>query len=251
MSLVKETNKFEWKSLIWINLYKLKLVGLWPIAAHYKNDFYTIWAILSILIFMVLHNFFQVVNIVFIFDDLGAVTSTFFITFSTMLSILKTYFVSHNITFLKYLINSFERKIFQPQNNRQKKIIYKSVEAWRFSYNIFWTLAISAILLWLAYPILDKSETRKLPFLAWYPYDAKKTPLYQLTYVHQIASISFIATVTLSIDNIIAVLNMFIGAQFDILCDNLRNLFSEDLENPINLYKKFNNIIKHHQTILR
>lgn len=252
MSSIEHTNDFKWKSLIWFNLYKLKLVGLWPNANNYQKNVYTVWAILLILIFIVMHNFFQVVNIIFIFDDLGAITSTIFITLSTMLSTLKTYYVSRNMALLKYLINSFEKKIFLPQNNRQKELIYKNVKAWRLNYIIFWIMAISAVLMWLVYPILDKSaETRKLPFLAWYPYNAKETPFYQITYVHQIASISFIATITLSIDNIIAVLNMFIGAQFDILCDNLKNLYFENLENNINLYRKFNYIIKHHKTILK
>ncbi|RZC32582.1 7tm 6 domain containing protein [Asbolus verrucosus] len=98
----------------------------------------------------------------------------------------------------------------------------------------------------------DKSvKEHRLPFLAWYPFNEKKSPFYEITYIYQIVSISFIAMTTLSINTLIAALNMYIAAQFDILCDDLRNLrnVTDALSADFNV--RLINCVNHHKEILR
>ncbi|RZC41867.1 7tm 6 domain containing protein, partial [Asbolus verrucosus] len=90
----------------------------------------------------------------------------------------------------------------------------------------------------------------RLPFLAWYPYNSKVSPFYEITYVYQIVSISFIAIANSNIDTLIAALNMYIGAQFDILCDDLRNLQDLTQSASLSFNEKLTDCIQHHKKIL-
>ncbi|CAH1367598.1 unnamed protein product, partial [Tenebrio molitor] len=83
-----------------------------------------------------------------------------------------------------------------------------------------------------------------LPFWAWYPYDAHSSPLYELTYVHQIISVWCLAMANVNMDALIAALMMFISAQCDVLSDNLKGLTGDDFND------KLVECIKHHKRIV-
>ncbi|RZC42780.1 7tm 6 domain containing protein, partial [Asbolus verrucosus] len=102
-------------------------------------------------------------------------------------------------------------------------------------------------ILWVLLPLMNKSKQFQLPLPFWYPYDKKASPFYEITYVHQIISFFYTVIAVYNIDMLTSALMVFIGAQCDILCDDLRNLhgnrsniFSENLKKSI----------KHHQEIL-
>ncbi|RZC41406.1 7tm 6 domain containing protein, partial [Asbolus verrucosus] len=110
-------------------------------------------------------------------------------------------------------------------------------------------MAFGTVFFWSIFPILDKSfKNYRLPFYAWYPYNTKTSPFYEITYVYQVFGTSFIALTNVCIDTLIASLNMYTGTQFDLLCDDLRNLYDPDEEG---ISKKLMTCIKHHKQILR
>ncbi|KAJ3648708.1 hypothetical protein Zmor_020489 [Zophobas morio] len=89
-------------------------------------------------------------------------------------------------------------------------------------------MAGGTVFLWAIYPILDGSvKQNSLPFRAWYPYDTTVSPFYETTYVYQIVSVAFIASTGITVDTLITALSEFIGAQCDILCDNIKNFYVE------------------------
>ena len=81
--------------------------------------------------------------------------------------------------------------------------------------------------------------------MTWY--DFTISPFYEITYVYQIVSMAFIAATSLTIAMLIAALNVFIGVQCDILCDNLKYTFNPLTSSGTNLLV----CIKHHKGILR
>ncbi|RZB40789.1 7tm 6 domain containing protein [Asbolus verrucosus] len=111
-------------------------------------------------------------------------------------------------------------------------------------------MAYGSMFFWSTYPIFDNSVKKyRLPFLAWYPYNTKISPYYEITYVYQVFGIIFLATTAVSVDNLIAALNVYIGAQFDILCDDVLHLY--DVTNEItNFSEKLIKCVMHHQLIL-
>jgi hypothetical protein len=244
--------RYDWKRILRANILKLKIVGLWPSGDEsYKPNVYTLWAICSITIFNFGHNFFQIINMIFIFDDLHAVTQTAYVTFSEVAALLKTYYVIRNMPTLKELMVTLSSDTFQPKNARQIKMVKPSFFFWRVNYVMYWTMSVGAMFFWSVYPFLDKSaEEYPLPFLAWYPWNTKTSPMYELTYLYQILGLLFIASAAISVDTLIAALNVYIGAQFDIICDDIKHLF--DPGSPSEGFnRKLIGIVKHHREIIR
>ena len=242
--------KFNWKDTMKRNILLLKILGLWPPGDTYKADFYTAYSFVSIAAFTCGHNFFQTINIYFIFPDLEAIAATIFVTLPALLVIMKTYYVIQNMQLLKQLMVDINQEHFEPRSASQVEIIQPSLNFLIKISTVLWSMSSGAVFFWATYPILDGSvKENRLPFLAWYPYDTTVSPLYQITYVYQIISFGFIAATALTTDTLIAILNLFVGAQCDILCDDLKHIFREDHLNYSG--KKFLSCIRHHKEILR
>jgi hypothetical protein len=241
--------KFDWKLTISRNILILKIVGLWPPGDDtYTTRPYTLYSFICILFFICGHYFFQTVNMYFIFPDLEAISGTIYVTLSQMMTMLKSYYMIQNMGILKQLMITVNSDLFQPRNSRQIELVKPSLTFWKTVSNMFRGVTLISIFFWATYPIIDKStQQRRLPFLAWYPYDTTVSPLYEFTYIYQIIGVSFIAAAAVSMDTLIAALNMFIGAQCDLLCDNLRHLPGDEQDFNRTLIK----CILHHKEILR
>ncbi|RZC33204.1 7tm 6 domain containing protein [Asbolus verrucosus] len=241
--------RFDWKLTIKMNISLMKVSGLWPSGDEsYKPNFYTLYASVLLTLLLLGHVFFQFVYVFLILDDLQAVTATSFLLLTEMLIILKTYCLIRNMGMLKRLMATLDSDLFQPKSTEQILLVKPSLKFWKRIYNIFWSMALSAIFFWSAFPILDNSfKDYRLPFFAWYPYDTKASPFYEITYIYQIICICFAALVDIGIDTLIAALNMYTGTQFDLLCDDLRNLHDPD---EVDVSKKLIACIRHHKEIL-
>ncbi|XP_044270427.1 odorant receptor Or1-like [Tribolium madens] len=241
--------EFSWKETLSQNINFLKVCGLWPPGDEdYKLNLYGIYAGFCVLGFLCVHTGTQTFNIYFIIDDLEAFTSSIFVTFACVACVFKTYYLLKNMKLLKVLFINIDKEIFQPRNHEQELLIQPSIKFWKGFYLIFRILCYNTCFFWCAYPILDKRiKQHKLPFLAWYPYDSSVSPMYEITYFYQAVAIWYIVIISFNTDVLIGALNMFVGAQCDILCDNLRNL----AKNGINeLNQNLINCIKHHKAIL-
>ncbi|RZC37833.1 7tm 6 domain containing protein [Asbolus verrucosus] len=245
--------RMDWKSNFRLNFLMLKVLGLWPPGDElYGHSFYTLYASIVTAIFQVGHIFFQTVNLYFIRDDLQAVTGTIFILLSKTAVTLKSYCVFKNMKMLKQLMTTIESDQFQPKNNTQKKLIQPTIAAWKMTFWAFLILNIACLFFWSFFPIFDKTfKEFRLPFLAWYPYNYKTSPQYEFTYLYQVVATHVLAAANVSNDALIAALNMFVAAQFEILCDDLRNLRQGDQENSMDMTKKLKTRINHHREILK
>jgi hypothetical protein len=244
-----DMEEFNWKLTINVNIVMLKVVGLWPEEnGSYKLNWYTVYAICSNMLFQVVHTLTQLINLGFIYDDLQALTGTSFVLSTELLTLLKTYYFVKNMRVLKKLMLMLNDNSFQPKTPKQKILAEDSLKFWKRIYISLCVTAGGALVFWAVFPIFDGSLGEyRLPFLAWYPYDTQSSPLYEITYVYQMISNVFICACNLDMDTLIAALNMYTAAQFDFLCDNLRNLESgED-----SFDGQFRKCIAHHRQILR
>lgn len=241
-------NTFDWKITIKMNLLLLKFGGLWPEKnLSYKlNNLYAVRAIFCISLFLIVDALSQAVNIYFLRDDFQAVTSVIYLLFTKFVTIFKVLKFTNKINVLKRFMNCINSNIFQPQNHHQRIMIIPTLEAWKKMFTALFLMSFSTIALWGVFPLLDQNQEKKLPFVAWYPYDTHRWPFYEITYVYQVLSISYCGVVSVGIDTYVSALNMYIGAQFDILCDNLKNLkFNK------NTNRNLRHCIAHHKVILR
>lgn len=241
---------FHWKMYIKINIWILRCVGLWPNANDgYKLNTYTLYSFISLNLFINFHNFFQLINIYFVRSDLEALSAVIYVSLTDLLASVKVWYFVDNIKLLNKLMVISERKLLQPQNIEQKKLFIKSLFVWRRIYIMFWIAVGTTLCLWALFPILDGSYKKyRLPFSAWYPFDTKTSPTYEITYTYQVMCIWFMAIANLNMDTLIAALMMYVGAQCDILSNDLQNLcFLNSNHFKLQLY----NFIKHHKFILQ
>ncbi|CAH1367589.1 unnamed protein product, partial [Tenebrio molitor] len=240
--------KFNWKSAISMNTWFLKLTGLWPGAELYKLNTYTLYMIFVFLL-VNSHIFFQAANVINAYKNLKALITIIFSIFTKLLTSAKMLmFIRKSATLQRFMLQ-LESEEFQPKNDQQIKMIQRSLKAWTMIYLVFWVLALCIVSFRSFFPILDGTvKNYKLPFPAWYPFDYKTSPLYQLTYFHQVICVWISGIATVNMDTFIAALMMCIGSQCDILSDNLRNLRNcgdEDFS------KKLIDCIEHHKKIVR
>jgi hypothetical protein len=239
--------RHDWTETIKRNILFFKLVGFWPEGdAGYKMNFYTLYSISITIAFAFSHSFFQTFQLVRNLDDLDIVAGTAFLAISESLVVVKMFYLARNIQTFKKLLVTLNSDLFQPRSVEQILLVSPSVEVWKLMYKLLCG-SITMVLIFLTLvPIVDKSYKRyRLPLIAWYPYDTKASPLYEITYLHQIISVFFLAISNINIDTLVAALSMYAGAQLDILCDNLKNLAPDHFEE--NLTK----CVHHHREIVR
>ncbi|RZC31748.1 7tm 6 domain containing protein, partial [Asbolus verrucosus] len=218
--------RYQWKHTIRINILILKLVGLWPPEDEsYKFNCYTFYAIISINLFINGQNFFQTMNIFLVFPDLEALAETIFVTLTELLASVKIYYFARNMGLLKKLMIELNSEIFQPKSDKQIILIKPSLFSWTVTYIVFWVPVVSTLFFWAIFPIMDGSvKVYRLPFSAWYPFNTKISPWYELTYIYQVISVCFLAIANMNMDTLIAGFLMYVGAQCDILCDDVKSL---------------------------
>lgn len=237
---------FDWILAIKMNIDTLRIVGLWPDHQVYKLNFYTLYAIISVIVFIDGAILFQIMHLVFDKTNLESFTGPIFIILTQLLGSIKIFYYISNVGIIRHLIETLRTDMVQPAK-KQLHLIKKSLDIWKLIYVTFWTLVSMTAFLWSIYPFLDKSYLEyNLPFPARYPYDTRHSPLYEISYGHQVIGLFFVSIASLNIDTLIAALIMYIGIQCDLLCDNLKNSKPNDT-----LHKQIVSYIKHHQNILR
>ncbi|RZC42493.1 7tm 6 domain containing protein, partial [Asbolus verrucosus] len=238
--------KFEWKSTIRMNILTLKLVGLWPKSDKlYQFDFYTLYGMISAFFFVVGSILCQVIHIVRVHPDLEVLTGAIFIILTETLGSIKMCYFMLNRKLIMQLMKTLNSEMFRVRTLSQRRIVQPAMSFWKLAYVSFYTLTTATAFLWSIFPFLDQSfKEKQLPFPAWYPYDAEKSPLYEISYFHQVLGLFLCALGGLNSDTLMAAFMMFVGAQCDILCDNLRNLAMQNFNRNLLLY------VNHHKVIL-
>ncbi|XP_063925982.1 odorant receptor 49b-like [Zophobas morio] len=233
-----------------INLLIMNFMGLWPTGdTSYKPGFYMLYTTV-IVILVASHILSEVINIYFVRDNLEMVVGIIYIILIEIMAATKAVIVIRKMKTLKNTVKLIQSDWFQPQNNTQILLIQPSINFWKLIYKVFVTASIGCNIFWMI-PLLSSSTMKKqLPFLAWYPYDAAVSPLYEITYVFQLVSTGYLTFISINVDALICVFNVYSCCQFDLLSDNLRNLeFIND--NPCETRASLIWCITHHEQILR
>ncbi|KAJ3663323.1 hypothetical protein Zmor_007614 [Zophobas morio] len=241
--------KFDSLQKISVNILMLKLVGLWPEKrGSYKPNLYTLYAFISVVGIMGSHNFFQTMNICFVYKDLEALAASIFITTTDVLVSVKMCFFIQNINIVKKVILSLNDDAFQPKSKKQVQMLRSSLNFWKLVYVWYFAMVGITSTIWLILPILTGTfQNKQLPLDAWYFYNTTTSPLYEITYVYQCVAIAFLVVSTINIDSLILAMMIYIIGQCDNLCDSLKHL---EVNEKQNVHKWIIKCIKHHKKIL-
>ncbi|KAJ3663319.1 hypothetical protein Zmor_007612 [Zophobas morio] len=240
--------KFDWIYTIRSHILMLKIMGL-QIKSDEKpaSNLYKLYTFFSVVVIMGVHNFFQTVNIYFVYKDLEVLTPIIVVTSTCILVSVKIYFLQRNISIVNNLILSLNGDLYQPKTEKQRRNAELTLYFFNFVYLSFFSLAVMSSTAWLLIPILSNgTQDKQLPFSAWYPYDCTISPLYEFTYIYQCVATFYLVTTVVHIDTLILFLIMYITIQCDNLCDDLKNL-RHDL---YNINERMIACVKHHQAIL-
>ncbi|RZC43284.1 7tm 6 domain containing protein [Asbolus verrucosus] len=238
--------KNEWESVIRINILVLKSVGLWPkFSRESRINLYTLYRVICIYLFVDGPVFFQILYVFLVPSDLDSLTKLMFSLLTKAMVCVKVYFLMRNLKNVQQLVTVLNDDLFQLRNSDQWKMMGPALFVRRMTFVGFWSLAGTTSTLWSIFPLLDKSfKEFRLPFPAWYPYDTKKTPLYEISYIHQVIHLGVAASIDANLDTLISSFMLITGGQCDILCDNLRNT------KPENFAQELLMSIQHHKLIL-
>ncbi|XP_068910387.1 odorant receptor Or1-like [Tenebrio molitor] len=231
---------YDWTTTIKKHIICFRILGFWP-KNGYATDLYTLWAVFAVIFFGFLQTFIETVKIFMNFNDLEIVTGTGFVNFSEILILLKIFYLTRNNKTFKRLLVTLNSDIFQP-SREQMSFILPELNSWKSMYNFFCICATATVAFWVFVPLF---QVRQLPFLAWYPFDPKISPNYEIAYIHQSISVSYIAISNVHVDTLIAAMSMYTGIQLDILNDNLRKLKPEGFEEDLI------RCVKHHREVLK
>ncbi|KAJ3663327.1 hypothetical protein Zmor_007618 [Zophobas morio] len=240
--------KFDWTRTIKTNILLLRLVGLWPSGnENFAVNFYTVYAFISVIVIMGGNNFFQIMNIFFVYTDLEALASTIFITITNVQASVKMYFFIRNIGLVKKLIQLLNGPIFQPKSKQQINIVKPTLKLWKTVYVCFVAIVAVTTFIWSIVPLLNDFQSRQLPLAAWYPYNHTVSIFYELTYMYQTIGLWYLAVANVDMDTLIVALMMYVVAQCDILCSDLKNLTNKKFGS---VNKQITDCVKHHKEIL-
>ncbi|RZC37324.1 7tm 6 domain containing protein, partial [Asbolus verrucosus] len=242
--------KFDWKATIKLNILGLKLIGLWPESDEgYKMEYYTLFAVTFNIIVFSSHVLFQTMTVFMTNSNINALVEGLYLSLEEILALLKFYTLVKNMKMLKQLFIVLNDDEFQPKNFKQVILVQQGQKTWKIIYNTFVSAAILAISTYALFPIVNGSyKEYKLPFRIWYPFNIKRSPVYQIIYIHQIMGIYAAGSVTLNVDMLLSALLMYTGAQCDLLCDDLKNLSHVTTGE---YEKKLIDAVKHYKKILR
>nr|AJO62236.1 olfactory receptor OR17 [Tenebrio molitor] len=232
---------YDWTSTIKVHITCFRLLGFWPKNDGYNFDLYTLWAVFAVIFFGFVQTFVETVKIFTNLNDLEIVTGTAFVSFSEILILLKIFYLARNTKTFKRLLVTLNSDMFQPTND-QMSLILPELNSWKLMYKFFCICAAVTVAFWLLVPMF---QVRRLPFLAWYPFDAKISPNYEIAYVHQSISVSYISISNVHVDTLIGAMSMYTAAQLTILKDNLRKLKPEQFEEDLI------RCVKHHREVLK
>ncbi|KAJ3663369.1 hypothetical protein Zmor_007648 [Zophobas morio] len=227
-------NRFDWKHTIKMNTLFLKVVGLWPEGDEgYKLCVYSVYALCANVIVNI-NNIVQVVNIFYVYTNLQTLAASIYIIFTQLLATFKTCYYALNVKTVQKLMRNLEIDEFQPRSSLQEIMLESTLSMWMLMYTVFFIAVSSSVFGLCIFPILDGSFREfRFPFLAWYPYNTDISPVYELTYVHQVVSIWFLAIANLNIDAFLAALMMYIESQCEILCSDLKCIKSGEYSHEI------------------
>lgn len=239
-----------------LNFTILSIFGYWtPKNLGKFLIIYRIYSVIIVGVGFLLYTLTEFINLTMSLHDLMKLTDGLFLFLTHFAQVFKLYYFYGNHEKIGNLLNSLNREIFKPRNEKQLKMIKSKMFYSKNTYVSFALLCICTVLLWAAFPLMDKKEGGKigLPLSAWYPFDTDETPIFQIIYLYQIISVIMDAITNISMDTLASGLMAHICGQLDVLNDSFLNLRDQALINirEKNQQKRINETNEYFKRILQ
>lgn len=217
--------KFNWLFVINLPILHLKTLGLWPI--NQNSDWYychIAWRCIGCSLFGLCCIISEAAYLLLVPTNLAFITRACSIFGNKAAIITKVFILIKNKKFLQNLPETLNGDSFQPKSKKQKVMVEPRLIVCHKLFKMYYWLVLVLAIFCLCLPFLNQSDAHLLPFAAVYPFNHSVSPFYEISYIHQTIGLWYITAIGISTDILISSLNLYIYAQFTILCNNLEKL---------------------------
>lgn len=169
---------------------------------------------------MILYTCSEIVYLISVFGQLEEMANGLFLLLTHLAQIIKIVIFISKKQKIYCLLNNIQEDIFKPRNEHQLRHAMNTINAANYVAQIFIFLVIVTVSLWSLIPLLEETNTRKLPLRMWFPFDDQKSPLYEIAYVYQIFTVMLCGCANAAMDTIAATFVCQISVQIEILSDS-------------------------------
>ncbi|CAK1554531.1 unnamed protein product [Leptosia nina] len=162
-------------------------------------------------------------DLIQVWGDLPMMTSTAFVLCTNMVHTIKITNLLRRKQRIEKIVRSNNKVLQQATGVEERKLLQKCNRGTTCHLFIFLTLT-SVTLVGLAVGAVLDSEDKQLLFRAWYPFDWRKSPAYEITYFHQIFAIYLAACLNVSKDILVVSLIAQCRCRLRLLAHALKTL---------------------------
>ncbi|CAH0715801.1 unnamed protein product, partial [Brenthis ino] len=164
----------------------------------------------------------EVGDLCHIWGNLPLMTGTAFILLTNLAQVLKCLnIVARRRTIIK-IITDGSKDLSEEKSIEGRSIIESFNQETRQHQLCFFVITFLTAIGWAG-----SAEKNKFPLRAWYPYNANKSPAYELTYVHQVFSIFTVSILNVSQDTLVTTLIAQCRCRLRLVGLSLRNSFND------------------------
>ncbi|KAK0161299.1 hypothetical protein PV327_009784 [Microctonus hyperodae] len=221
---------------------------------HLKPNFH-IKISLTIKRFIGIYLAAQTINLTIIWGDIERMVATAFLLMTNIVHGYKIIVIIRNQLRIKKLLNILTSPLFTRDNKKYERVF--TYYAWQGIYHhiIYQSLGSMAVFCWSFIPIANAivGLERRLPMDAWYPYDANKSPAFEITCAHQAIAVFIGCIHNISMDTLITGLLNAACCQLEVIKCNIKNLdLSTEESMEINRQRIMKEVIRciHHTNIV-
>ncbi|KAK0084578.1 hypothetical protein PV326_006225 [Microctonus aethiopoides] len=230
-----------------ISLTIKRFIGTWPPMYHPQRDFYFIYTILNLIFILGIYLAAQAINLTIIWGDIERMVATTFLLMTNIVHGYKIIVIIQNQLRIKKLLNTLTSPLFIRDNKKYERIF--TYYAWQGIYHhiIYQSLGSIATFCWSFIPIANAvvGLERRLPMDAWYPFDTKKSPAFEIICAHQAIAVFIGCVHNISMDTLITGLLNAACCQLEVIKCNIKNLdLSADESIEINQQRVMKELVR-------
>ncbi|XP_013164261.1 PREDICTED: odorant receptor Or1-like [Papilio xuthus] len=209
-----------------VSLTVLRLVGFWAPEGLTERGkwWYNAYGFFCFMFLLGTYIIIQVVDLFLIWGNLPLMTETAFVLFTNLAQVVKFVNLAVREKMVRQIINDADQ-ILRKENTEEGKDIVKQCNRETAVLQFFYMGITLVTMIGWAF----SAEKNKLPLRAWYPYDTRQSPAYELTYLHQVVALCVAANLNVGKDSLVTTLLAQCRCRLRLLALTLRSL-SHDLD---------------------
>ncbi|XP_045447837.1 uncharacterized protein LOC123656176 [Melitaea cinxia] len=206
-----------------LSLTVLRLAGFWSPDGLKHRFLYNCYGFGIFMFFLGTYLIIQIVDLYLIWGNLPLMTGTAFVLFTNMAHATKIMNILVRRNRIQKIINDADNVLKGVKSAEGMEIVRSCDRETKLQQLMFFFITLITTIGWAS-----SAEKNELPLRAWYPYDTRKSPAYQLTYCHQILALFLAASLNISKDTLVTAMIAQCRCRLRLVGLDLRNLCNDD-----------------------